>query len=333
MSDRGLQAERISGGVHEAIVHDSALKHATGAAVYIDDMPEPRGTLHLAVGLSDIAHGRIHSLELGAVREAPGVVDVITVADIPGLNDTSPTHSGDDPVLADGNILFHGQPVFAVAAETRDAARRAVGLARIESKALEPVLDIETAEARNTQISPTYEMRRGDAEAALKSAAQTRSGRLRIGGQDHFYLEGQVSFAIPAEDGEVLIYCSTQHPSEVQHNVAHVLGVAASAVTVEVRRMGGGFGGKESQATQWAALAALVASRTGRPAKIRLDRDDDMIATGKRHDFLADYQVGFDADGLITAVDATLAARCGCSKDLSDAICDRTMFHLDNTNY
>ncbi|MDP2698944.1 xanthine dehydrogenase molybdopterin binding subunit [Thalassospira sp.] len=323
----------LSGGVGRASKHDSGPKHVTGEAVYVDDINEPLGTLHLAPGGATIAHGRITKMDLSKVRSAPGVVCVLTADDIPGVNDISPAHTHDEPVLPDGLVQFYGQPVFCVAAETREQARAAARLAVIDYDELPAILSIDEALAQQLYVAPPHVMRRGDATLALSRAPRRRAGRMHIGGQDHFYLEGQVSLVVPMEDGDVFIHCSTQHPSEVQHNIANVLGRPANAVTVEVRRMGGGFGGKETQAMQWAALAAIVAVKTGRPAKFRLDRDDDMIMTGKRHDFIVDYDVGFDDDGRICGLDLQYAANCGFSADLSAAIADRAMFHTDNAYY
>jgi xanthine dehydrogenase large subunit len=308
--------------------HDSAIRHVTGSAAYVDDLREPAGTLHVAVGGAPAACGDITRIDLDAVRGAPGVVAVLTAADIPGRNDVSPV-MGDDPMFADGRVGFHGQVVFAVAAESRDQARRAVRLAKIEIAAEAPVVTVDEALAADTHILPDSTFARGDCAAALTSAPARIEGALRIGGQEHFYLEGQVALAIPGED-DMMVHSSTQHPSEVQGIVAHVLGLPNAAVTVEVRRMGGGFGGKETQAAQWAAIAGLAARVTGRPCKLRLDRDDDMVMTGKRHDFRVDYQAGFDDDGRLLAADISLASRCGCSADLSGAISDRAMFHADN---
>jgi len=333
MSNQTLQKEKIRGGVAQSLEHDSAIKHVTGRAIYVDDIPEPEGTLHISVGHADIAFGRITKINLDAVRSAKGVVCVLTVDDILGINDVSPTHSGDDPVLTGHDIKFYGQAVFAVAAENISDARAAAKLGLIECEAWKPTLTIGQALEKNYLISSDHVMQRGDAVEGVKAAQYQISGQIEIGGQDHFYLEGQVSMAQPQEDGDVIIYCSTQHPSEVQFNVARVLGCPANAVTVEVRRMGGAFGGKESQASQWAALAALVAVKTGHAAKCRLDRDDDMIMTGKRHEILGKWSVGFDDEGRIQAADVEMAMRCGCSKDLSDAISDRAMFHLDNSYY
>ncbi|HHZ07653.1 MAG TPA: xanthine dehydrogenase molybdopterin binding subunit [Rhizobiales bacterium] len=330
----GLKAARIVGGVGTDQRHDSAHKHVTGQAVYIDDMPEPAGTLHGCLGLSAVAHGTICSMDLSAVRAAPGVVDVLTAKDVPGENDISPTGRHDEPVLADGKVQFHGQPIFCVIAETREQARRACRLARVEYRELPAVLDVAGLDPeRDPLVTPPLTLRRGDAAAAIAAAPRRVKGRMRIGGQDHFYLEGQIAMAVPGEDSDVTVYASTQHPSEVQHMVAHALGVPSHSVTVEIRRMGGGFGGKETQGNQFAALAAIAARRLGRAVKIRPDRDDDMTATGKRHDFVVDYEVGFDEEGRILGVDYTYAARCGFSSDLSGPVTDRALFHCDNAYY
>ena len=326
-------APALSGGVRNPLAHDSAAKHVSGEALYVDDIPTPAGCLQLYAAMSERAHARIVRLDVTAVRDAPGVALVLTAADIPGINDVSPTGTLDDPLLADGLVLFHGQPIFAVAAETIEQARAAAALAVVEYEDLTPALTAEAGWAKQDYVTPPHKLRRGEPETALAAAAKRLQGRLTIGGQDHFYLEGQVSLALPGEDGDVTVQTSSQHPSEVQSAVAHNLGRPANAVTVEVRRMGGGFGGKETQAAQWAVLAALTAVKTGRPAKFRLDRDDDMIMTGKRHDFLADYDVGFDAEGRIEALDLSLASRCGFSADLSSSINDRALFHADNAYY
>ena len=328
------EAQEIAGGVGMAQAHDSARKHVTGAAVYIDDMAEPAGTLHAYLGLSTVAHATIAAIDLAAVRAAPGVVDVLTAADIPGENDISPTGRHDEPVLADGEVAFLGQPVFAVIGETREAARRACRLAKIEYDERPAIIDIgglDPASAR--QVTVPLTLKRGEAEEAIAKAPRRLKGRMRIGGQDHFYLEGHIALAVPGEDEDVIVHSSTQHPSEVQHMVAHALGIASHAVSVEVRRMGGGFGGKETQANQFAAIAAVAAKRLGRAVKIRPDRDDDMIATGKRHDFVVDYDVGFDQEGNILGVDLTYAARCGFSSDLSGPVTDRALFHCDNAYF
>ncbi len=325
-------ADRISGGVREALEHDSARKHVTGEARYIDDLPEPPGLLHVYVAQSSEAHAGLRGLDLSAVRTAPGVVDVVAAADIPGKNDVSPIF-GDDPVFAADEVLYAGQSLFAVAAEDLRSARHAARLARVDYEPRKPIVDIDTARAAGTRVLDSYRMARGDAEQALAEAPRRLAGTLRVGGQDHFYLEGQVALALPGEDGDVVVHSSTQNPSEVQHLVAGVLGRPSHAVTVEVRRMGGGFGGKETQPALIAAIAALVAQRTGRAAKLRLDRDDDMLMTGKRHDFRIDYEVGFDDAGRILGIAFEQSARCGYSADLSGAICDRAMFHADNGYY
>ncbi|GFZ81538.1 xanthine dehydrogenase molybdopterin binding subunit [Elstera cyanobacteriorum] len=318
--------------VGAALPHDAARRHVRGTAPYIDDLPEPAGLLHAAVGLSPVAHGTLTGLDLDKVRAYTGVVAVLSAADIPGENNVGPVLK-DDPILVDRAIEFHGQALFAVAADTLHAARRA---ARLDVATIDPLpalLTIDEALAANSHILPPQRMARGDAAGAIAKAAHRLTGSLTMGGQDHFYLEGQISLAIPTEDGGVLIYCSTQHPSEVQHLVAHALHLPDALVTVEVRRLGGGFGGKETQAAQFAALAAIFALKTKRPVKLRLDRDDDMVMTGKRHDFQVRYTVGFDEDGRIEGLDALLASRCGYSADLSGAINDRALFHIDNCYY
>ena len=316
-----------------ALAHDSALKHTTGEAVYIDDIPLPADTLHLAVGGADTAVGTITAVALDAVRAAPGVIDVFCAADIPGDNDVSPSGRGDEPLLASGEIRFDGEPVFAVVAASHRAARAAAALGQVTVRPAEPVLTVDDALSQNRFISDEQVMTRGDWREAMQAAPHTTTGTLYCGGQDHFYLEGQISVAVPQEDGDMLVYCSTQHPSEIQQHLAKVLNQPAHAITVEVRRMGGGFGGKESQACQWAALAAVAASRNRKAVKCRLDRDDDMRLTGKRHDFRIDWQVGHDDQGQILSVDCNLASRCGCALDLSDPVNDRAMFHVDNAYY
>jgi xanthine dehydrogenase large subunit len=323
-------SDAIEGAVHRPRRHDSGHKHVAGQAVYIDDLPEPAGLLHVYFGTSAEAHARITKLDLDPVRAAEGVVLVLAAADIPGENDISPTHRHDEPVFASDIVEFVGQPIFAVAARTRNLARRAARLAVMDYEPLEPVLSIEAAKQTGVLVTDPLILVRGDAPAALERAPHRLSGRMSVGGQDHFYLEGQIAMAIPGEDDEVTVISSTQHPSEIQHMVAKVLGAPSNAVTVEVRRMGGAFGGKETQGNLFAVVSALVAKRTGRAAKARPDRDDDMIITGKRHDFLVDYDVGFDDEGRIQAVDMTYAARCGWSSDLSGPVTDRALFHADN---
>ncbi len=327
------EATNIEGGVHQTQKHDSAHKHVSGQAEYIDDINEPSGLLHAYLGLSEIANGKITSMDFAAVEAVDDVVGVLTASDIKGENDISPTGKKDDPVFAK-NIDFHGQPIFAVVAKTRDAARRAAKLAKIEYETTSHVTDVADAIAQDYPlVTEPLTLQRGDAPKALEAAENRINGQMRIGGQDHFYLEGHIAMAIPGEDDDVLVYSSTQHPSEVQHMVGHVLDIPSHAITVNVRRMGGGFGGKETQSNLFAAVAALAAKTYNQAVKIRPDRDDDMIATGKRHDFLVDYDVGFENDGKITALDATFAARCGNSADLSGPVTDRALFHADNCYY
>ena len=326
-----VPAERIAGAVHDPRRHESAHKHVGGEAVYIDDIPEPAGLLHVYLGLSAKAHARIAAIDLTRVRDAPGVVAVFTAADVPGENDIGCIGKHDEPLFATTLVEHVGQPIFAVAAETRDQARRAARLADVTYEELPAILSIAAARdgARQLVVTPMT-LRIGDAAAALARAPHTVSGRLAVGGQEHFYLESQIAMAVPGEDEEVLVLVSTQHPSEVQHIVAHILDIPSGAVTVEVRRMGGGFGGKETQANLFAACTALVARKTGRAAKLRPDRDDDFQITGKRHDFEIDYTVGFDADGRIDGVDMLFAARAGYAADLSGPVTDRALFHADN---
>lgn len=317
------------GAAMPALAHDSAHLHVAGLARYVDDEPELPGTLHLAFGLSSEARARIVSIDLEAVRAYPGVVAVYTAADIPGENNVGPI-AHDDRVLADGEVVSHGQPVFLVAAETRMAARKAARLGKVTYEPLEAAITVEQARAAGSRIEADQCMARGDADAALAGAEHRLAGSLKIGAQDHFYLEGQVAHARPGEDGQIHVVSSSQHPSEVQHLVAHLLGKSSAHVTVEVRRMGGAFGGKESQAALFAAAAALVVHHTARPAKFRCDRDDDMIVTGKRHDFEVDYEVGHNGEGQLSAVKLRFGGRCGATMDLSPGINDRTMFHADN---
>ncbi|AJP71110.1 xanthine dehydrogenase molybdopterin binding subunit [Sphingomonas hengshuiensis] len=317
------------GAVHRSLPHDSADLHVAGTALYVDDLPEPPGLLHCAFGHATDGHGRLVALDLDAVRAAPGVVAVYTAADIPGDNDVSPV-AGDDRLLAEAEILYPGQPLFLVAATSTRAARAAARLGRAVIEPLPALVTIADAIAANSLIEPTQVMRRGDADAALFAAAHRIAGRVEMGGQEHFYLEGQAALATPGEQGEIHILSSTQHPSEIQHLVAKMLGRAHADITVEVRRMGGAFGGKETQAAAFAAAAALVAATTGRAAKFRAARDDDMVATGKRHEFEIRYDVGFDDAGRIEGIRLDLASRCGATADLSPAINDRAMFHSDN---
>jgi xanthine dehydrogenase large subunit len=328
MADSGAPA-RAAPTVHVSVAHDSAEKHVAGEARYIDDLPEPGGLLHVFVAQSPRAHARITKLDLAAVRTAPGVVRVLTASDVPGKNDISPI-AGDDPMFPESEVRYAGQPLFAVVAESLPKARAAAALAVVEYEDLPALLDIAAARAAGSTLEASQTMRLGDARAAIAAAPRRLSGALTIGGQDHFYLEGQVALVIPGEDGDLLVQSSTQNPTETQHLIARALGLRDHAVTVEVRRMGGGFGGKETQSAHYAAIAALAAAKTGRPAKLRLDRDDDMVMTGKRHDFQAAWTVGFDGEGRLRGAAFDFASRCGHSADLSVAINDRAMFHADN---
>jgi xanthine dehydrogenase large subunit len=312
------------------IPHDSAPRHVTGSARYIDDLPEPEGLLHAALHLSDRVHARIRSIDVSAARAVPGVVAVITVADVPGDPDIAPVVRP-EPVLAQDTIEFHGQPVAAIAARDLATARRAARLVKVEYEDLPPLLDLAEAVEKQSLLLPPLQLKRGNAQEAIARAPHRLNGELHLGGQDHFYLEGQVSLAEPREGGDTFVHCSTQHPSEVQKLVARVLGKPLHSVTVECRRMGGGFGGKESQAAQFACIAALLAHRTQKPVKLRLDRDEDMIVTGKRHDFLVRYDVGFDAEGRILGYDLLLAGRGGWAADLTGAVVDRAVFHADSS--
>jgi len=323
--------QHIDGGMGAAKRHDSAHLHVAGEAVYTDDIREPAGCLHAYVLQSPHAHAKIKSIDTTACH-IPGVHAVMTARDVPGKNDVAPVFSG-DPVFAEDVVEYAGQSVLAVAAESIEIARQAAHLAKVEYAELPAILTVHESIRAGKFVGETYVMQSGDSKAALARAKNRLSSELNIGGQDHFYLEGQIALATPQENGEMHCWSSTQHPSEVQHLIAKVLDIPEHAVTVEVRRMGGGFGGKESQASLIACIAALLARRTGRPVKYRLDRDDDMTMTGKRHGFYVTYDVGFDDDGLITALEVMQAADCGMSADLSNAIADRAMFHADNTYY
>src|SRR5690554_1026080 len=317
--------------LHKDVRHDSGPKHVTGTAEYIDDMVEPAGTMHAYLGLSTNAHAEIINIDFSATKAAPGVIGVLTGDDIPGENDVSPSHKHDEPIFASGKVQFWGQPLFAVIAETRDQARRAAHLVKVTYKDLPVSLDVRAAQAAGgALVTEPLKLERGDVAAGLAAAPRRVKGSMTIGGQDHFYLEGQISMAVPGEDEDVTVFASAQHPSEVQLMVAQVLGIRHHAVTVNVRRMGGGFGGKETQSNLFAAVAALAAKKWNRACKLRPDRDDDMTATGKRHDFVVDYDVGYDDTGKIVAVDAVYGARAGFSSDLSGPVTDRALFHADN---
>jgi xanthine dehydrogenase large subunit len=316
--------------------HESAALHVSGEATYTDDITELHGTLHAALGLSHHAHARIVSMDLDAVRHSPGVIAVLTADDIPGENNCGPVLH-DDPILADGEVLYLGQPVFAVIAETHELARRAAALAKsddvIRYEPLDAILTAAEAKAAKQFVLPPLHLRRGDPDAKIAAAPHRLAGTFEVGGQEQFYLEGQVAYALPKEMDGMLVYSSTQHPSEMQQVVAHMLDWPAHNVVCECRRMGGGFGGKESQSALFACVAALAAQRLRRPVKLRADRDDDFMITGKRHDALYEYEAGFDARGRLAGVRVEIALRAGYSADLSGAVATRAVCHFDNAYY
>jgi xanthine dehydrogenase large subunit len=312
--------------------HESAELHVLGQATYTDDIPEVQGTLHAALGLSSSPHARITAIDLDAVRASAGVVAVLTVADIPGTNDCGPIIH-DDPILADGLVQYVGQPIFIVVADTHSNARRAARLGKVTYEELEPILTPQAARAAQSYVLPPMKLARGQFQTAFEAAPYKVKGELLVGGQEQFYLEGQIAYAIPKENKGMLVQCSTQHPSEMQHVVAHALGLHSHNVVVECRRMGGGFGGKESQSALWAASAAIAAVKTGRPVKLRADRDDDMLVTGKRHCFHYEYEVGYDDSGKIIAARVDMVSRAGFSADLSGPVATRAVCHFDNTYF
>ena len=312
--------------------HESARAHVTGEAVYIDDIPPSRGELLVDFVGSPLAHGRIVSIDVAEASKVDGVVAVMTDRDIPGARAFGPIVD-DEEVLAGEECHHVGQPIVLIAAETREALRAAKAAVRIVMEPLPAVLTIDAAIAGGHFLGPTRRIARGDARSAMGRAEHVLSGELRMGGQEHFYLEPQAARAVPGEGGQILIQSSTQNPSEVQSVVARVLGLRHNQVVCECRRMGGGFGGKESQAAHPAALAALVASRTGRAARVVYARDQDMQVTGKRHPYLARYRVGFTGEGLITALEMDLHSDGGCAFDLSLAVMERSMLHAENAYF
>nr|WP_240787039.1 xanthine dehydrogenase molybdopterin binding subunit [Ramlibacter rhizophilus] len=313
-------------------IHESARAQVAGRATYIDDIPELRGTLHAAPILSPVAHGSLRGVDAQPALALPGVRGVVLAADIPG-DPVLATFVHDEPIFARDSVQHVGQVIGLVVADSVQSARRAARLVKLDIEALPAVLDVRAAHAAQSYVLPPVVVRRGEPEAALTASAHRLQGQLEVGGQEHFYLEGQVAYAIPREQGQWHIHSSTQHPGEVQHWVAHALGLENNAVTVECRRMGGGFGGKETQAGHMAVWAALAARKLGRPVKLRLDRDDDFMITGKRHPFAYDWQVGFDDSGRITALKLDMLANCGFSADLSGPVADRAIFHTDNAYF
>lgn len=319
-------------GVGRSVKHDSAPKHVSGEAVYVDDRLEFPNQLHVYARMSERAHARIVSIDTSPCYQIPGVAIAITAKDVPGQLDIGAVMPG-DPLLADGKVEFIGQPVIAVAADSLETARKAAMAAIIEYEDLEPVLDVVEALHKKHFVLDSHTHKRGDSATALASAPRRLQGSLHIGGQEHFYLETQVSSVMPTEDGGMIVYTSTQNPTEVQKLVAEVLGVPMNKIVIDMRRMGGGFGGKETQAAGPACLCAVIAHLTGRPTKMRLPRMEDMTMTGKRHPFYVEYDVGFDDDGLLHGIEIDLAGNCGYSPDLSGSIVDRAMFHSDNAYY
>ena len=312
--------------------HDSAAKHVSGEAIYIDDQRPLKGQLYAYVGGSEIPHGSVKTLDLSAVQTAPGVLDVITAQDIPGHLDIGPVFPG-DPLLVKDTIEFVGQPLFAVLACSHQQACKAAQLAKIEYEEKPPILKLDDAIEKEFYVRPPHIMQRGEAQQALTEAPLKIEDSVYVGGQEHFYLEGQAALAVPEEDNRITVFTSTQNPTEIQKLVAEVLAVSMHHVDVITRRMGGGFGGKETQAASCACIAAVFARRSKRPVSFRLSRREDMVMTGKRHPFKNHYEAGCDHDGNIKALRYVLAGQCGNSPDLSDAIVDRAMFHCDNAYY
>ncbi|KMK66100.1 xanthine dehydrogenase molybdopterin binding subunit [Puniceibacterium sp. IMCC21224] len=316
--------------VAKPLPHDAARLHVTGAARYVDDIPTPTGTLHLAFGTATIAAGRITALDLTPVRTAPGVVAVLAARDLPFANDVSPS-AHDEPLLSGATIHYYGQPVFLVVARSHLAARRAARLAKITYAERDAILTVEDALAADSRFEDGPRIwEKGDAGEAIDAATHRIEGRIDMGAQEHFYLEGQAALVLPQDDGDMLVHSSTQHPTEIQHKVAEALNLPMHGVRVETRRMGGGFGGKESQGNALAVACAVAARLTCKPCKMRYDRDDDMMITGKRHDFQIEYRAGFDDSGRIDGVEFVQMTRCGWAQDLSIPVADRAMLHADN---
>jgi xanthine dehydrogenase large subunit len=332
MTTAGTQpTTQAASAAGRSLPHESAMLHVAGRAPYIDDLPELAGTLHAALGLSPVAHGRLLHIDVAGLKALPGVVDVLTAADIPGVNDCGAIVH-DDPILADGTVMYLGQPMFAVLSDDRDAARRAAARAKdfVRIEPLPALLTPDEAHAAQQYVVPPMRLTRGDVPTALSQAPHRLQGRFDLGGQEQFYLEGQISYAIPQERGGIWLHCSTQHPSEMQHAVAHALGLHAHDVQVECRRMGGGFGGKESQSAIFACIASVAAQRLQRPVKLRPDRDDDFMITGRRHCFVHQFEVGHDDEGRLLAADVEMISRAGFSADLSAPVMARALCHFDN---
>ena len=328
--DLALQPEAPAVG--RSHPHESARAQVAGSAPYIDDLPEFKGTLYAAPILSPVAHGTLDGVDTGAALALPGVHGVVLAEDVPGLA-VFPTAARDEAVFAHGTVQYVGQVIGLVLADSVMGARRAARAVQLSITPLPAILSVQDALAAQSWVLPPVHVRRGDAAGALATAPHRLQGRFEVGGQEHFYLEGQIAYALPLEQGQWWIHSSTQHPGEVQHWVAHALGVDSHAVRIECRRMGGGFGGKETQAGHLAVWAAVAAHKFGQPVKLRLDRDDDFVVTGKRHPFAYEYDVGFDARGRIAGLKLMMAANCGHSADLSGAVADRAVFHCDNAYF
>ncbi|MDR7024326.1 xanthine dehydrogenase molybdopterin binding subunit [Pseudomonas peli] len=322
----------ITTGVGKSVKHESADKHVSGEAIYVDDRLEFPNQLHVYARMSDRAHARIVSIDTAPCYAIPGVAIAITSKDVPGQLDIGPVVAG-DPLLADGKVEYVGQVVIAVGADSLETARKAAMAAIIEYEDLEPVLDVVDALRKKHFVLDSHQHKIGNSAAELASAPRRLQGSLHIGGQEHFYLETQISSVMPSEDGGMIVYTSTQNATEVQKLVAEVLGVPMHKIVIDMRRMGGGFGGKETQAAGPACLCAVIAHLTGRPTKMRLPRVEDMQMTGKRHPFYVEYDVGFDDNGLLHGIEIELAGNCGYSPDLSGSIVDRAMFHSDNAYF
>ena len=314
--------------------HESAKLHVTGEAIYTDDMPELRGTLYAAIVTSPVAHGELigEGIDREALLQAHGVVAVFTAKDIPGENNCGPIIH-DDPFLAAGKVEFLGQAVAVVVARDMLYAREAAHNAKVLVRELPALLTIEEAMAASSFIMPPKGITRGKPAEAIASAPHTLKGSTYCGQQEQFYLEGQITYAVPREDGQLTLYVSTQHPDGNQREAAAALNLSTNDVEVICRRMGGGFGGKEGNASIFSQSAALAAFKLQKPVKLRVNRDDDMVITGKRHDFKIDYTVGYDDTGRIVGADFTLMSRCGYSTDFSGPVNDRAVLHIDNCYY
>lgn len=317
--------------VGKSITHESAHLHVSGKANYVDDIPEVEGTLYAGLGLAEIANGKIINMDLSAVWQAEGVVSVLTGTEL--LHNNCGPVVADEPIIATDTVSFFGQVIFVVVAKTYQQAQQASRLAKVTYEALEPILTIEQAIARQSWILPPVQITAGDANAKLAVAPYRLQGMAQVGGQEHFYLEGQICYAYPKEEDMLQVLCSTQHPTEMQLLISEAVGYGMHQVSVEVRRMGGGFGGKESQSAQWACITAILSVKLKRPVKLRLDRDTDMIVTGKRHGFAYQWDVGFDEQGMILGLYIQLASNCGSSTDLSGPVNDRAICHVDNGYY